>query len=144
MFKEKKRKEVLAASTDFSRVVDILVNIAFLVISGFLIFNSVRTIQNSQEKLAILQRAENEVTALRLRNIELILEKEKIETIDYTETDIRNRFNYSKNNEILFVIPDEIMDISRKQVDIILKEEETKVDSKEVWEVWYDLIINGN
>lgn len=143
LFKEKKQREFKKESTDLSPLIRIVMNIGFLVLGAFLLFNSVRSIQLAQEKLKILDRAQIEVTDLRLRNIALMLEKNKIETDDYTETDIRNRLNYSKKNEVIFVIPDDILAISTKEVEDIIKKERELVETKEVWEVWRDLFTYG-
>lgn len=143
LFKEKKQREFKKESTDLSPLIRIVMNIGFIVLAAFLSFNSVRSIQLAQEKLKILDRAQIEVTDLRLRNIALMLEKNKIETDDYTETDIRNRLNYSKKNEVIFVIPEDILAISTKEVEDIVKKERELVETKEVWEVWKDLFIYG-
>lgn len=142
LFKEKKRT-VLNRSVVTAINWSVIINIIFVVVSGFLIFNSFRSFQQTREKLDILERARKEVTELRLRNISLILDKEKIETDDFTETDIRNRLNYSKKNEIVFVIPDESLELAKLEVRRIVETEKAIADSKSPYEIWKELFLYG-
>lgn len=142
LFKERKRN-VLDKSGGGRFNWGVIINIVFIVVSMFLIFNSFRSFQQTSEKLKILERAKREVTELRLRNISLILDKEKIETDDFTETDIRNRLNYSKKNEIVFVIPDDNLELAKLEVRRILQTKKEVADSKSPYEIWKELFLYG-
>ena len=142
MFKEKKR-EVRGQTSDFGGNWKWLIGAILIVVSGFLIFNSFRSVQLMNQKLDILERAQKEVGELRLRNISLILDKEKIETDDFTEADIRNRLNYSKKNEVVFVIPDEVLELSKIEVQRILGSKKEEVVTKSTWEIWKELFLYG-
>lgn len=143
LFKEKRKIEKLVPSVTSGGALSTLISVGIIILSAFLIFNSLRSIQISREKIGILNQAQNEVSSLRLKNITLILQKETIETDDYTETDIRNRLNYSKKGEYIFVIPDAIYQESLKKVNQILAPAEKETVALKVWEQWYYLFING-
>ncbi len=84
-------------------------NALLLILSVFLIYNIYKSVDLTIKKVAILKQAEQEVDGLRLKNISLILSREKVETDDYIETEARDRLNLSKDEEIVFVIPDEAL-----------------------------------
>lgn len=142
MFKEK-RKSIENAPSKYSDIVRFLIGIGIFLLSFFLIFNSIRSFQLTKEKLLILNKAQSEVADLRLKNITLLLQKERIESDDFTETDIRNRLNYSKKGEVIFVIPDELLTTSKQTVRDILKEEEKAEEQRSVFEQWVDIFVNG-
>lgn len=144
MFKEKKKASSPSVITPNKDAFFGLISIGIMVLSAFLIFNSLRSIQIAREKIEILNQAKKEVGDLRLKNITLILQKETIETDDYTETDIRNRLNYSKKGEVMFVIPDDIFASSLDRVNKILLDPDEQVkEVRSVWEQWYDLFVKG-
>lgn len=143
IFKEKKTGKNQKQDTSPNIVVNSLISVTFLVISAFLIFNSVRSFQITNEKLAILDKARSDVTDFRLKNIKLILEKEKIETDDFTETDIRNRLNYSKKNEILFVLSDQAIENALSEVKEIVKEPQKHIEEKSVALQWIEFFNGG-
>ena len=73
----------------------------------------------------------------------MLLQKERIESDDFTETDIRNRLNYSKMGEVVFVISDELLTTSKQKVRDILKEENKVDEQQSVFEQWVDIFVNG-
>jgi cell division protein FtsB len=143
IFKEKKTGKQSKQETSPNFVVNWVIALTFLVISSFLIFNSIRSFQITNDKLAILEKARTDVTDFRLKNIKLILEKEKIETDDFTETDIRNRLNYSKKNEILFVLSDQAIETALIEVKEIVKEQEKDIVEKSVAMQWIEFFNGG-
>lgn len=143
IFKERKGFKKKAEPRDFSSFAKVLIGLGFTVLSFFLLYNGARSLQIANEKKSILAKAEQEVTNLRLKNIALLLDENKIETDDYTEIDIRNRLNYSKNGEIVFVISSEAYDLAKTEVDRILATNPSEVEFKDTWVVWKDLFLNG-
>ncbi len=142
--KQKNQSSTLQSASGFSYFVNLLILIGFIVFSIFLLFNSFRSIQIAKDKMAILNRAREEVTDLRLKNISLILDKTRIETDDYTETDIRNRLNYSKRGEVIFVLSDQSLNLAKKELESILKLGVAKIpEEKSVSETWKDFFIYG-
>lgn len=115
-----------------------------LALSLFLMYNIVKSIQITTLKLEILKQAEQEVDQLRIENVDLILQKGTFQSDDYIETEARNRLNYSKNGEILFVIPDSTIKVAQEELDRILSgQEDSVVEPRSVWEQWYDFFLLG-
>ena len=113
-----------------------------LALSGVLIYNVVKSIVITSEKLEILNQAEGEVSDLRLNNLELLVLTEYMKSDEYLETEARNRLNLSKKGEISFVIPEEILKKGVSDIEDILSEQKT-VDGEKGWKVWYLFFSSG-
>lgn len=118
-------------------------------ISVFLLSQSIRSVRLTYEKLNIFELAKKEVDELRLVNITLLQEKEDVITDDYVETVARNRLNYSKEGEISFIIPEDVIEdpiLDRyldqfKEYDLVI---DTKVSKKSgFFDSWLDFFITG-
>lgn len=139
----KKRKSVKRRNGGEALWTSILIQAFLIVASIFLIFNIGRSIQAALAKLDIADTAKGEVDELRLENITLLLNKDALESDDFIETAARDRLNYSKEGEIIFVIPETVLEYSKGQLKEVLDEEEGIVEQKEVWEVWRGFFIEG-
>lgn len=123
---------------------NLLVQFSMLALSLFLMYNIAKSIQITTLKLEILKQAEREVDQLRIENVDLILQKGTFQSDDYIETEARNRLNYSKNGEILFVIPDSTIKVAQEELGRILSgREDSIVQPRSVWEQWYDFFLLG-
>lgn len=142
IFKVKAGRKQEDKKEPVNKIISILINVGFVAMSVFLIFNSARAFQITNVKLAILKQAQQEVTDLRIENIKLLLQKDRIETDDYVETDIRNRLNYSKSNEIVFVISELAMQEADREVERILTPPKIVEQPKETWEIWYEFFFS--
>src|SRR5690606_9081155 len=80
-----------------------------LSLTAFLFYQAGRSIYLTSSKLIILDNAKTEVGKLRLANLKLILENSRVLTEDYIQTESRDRLNYSNEGDVLFVIPDELI-----------------------------------
>lgn len=138
-----KRRVNRAVAKSDSGALKMVVNLGFLVLSFFLFYNIFRSIQITGAKLEILNRAEKEVDSLRVENIRLILEKDTVQSPDYIETEARNRLNYSKDGEILFIIPDSVLELAKEELEVIISGEKGGVEEKEIWKQWYDFFLFG-
>lgn len=114
----------------------------FIFLSGLLIYNVVKSIMITSEKVEILNQAEREVSGLRLNNLELITLTEYMTSDEYLETEARNRLNLSKKGEISFVIPKEILGKGISEVEEILNDKK-EVYADENWVIWYDFLTSG-
>ncbi len=137
------RRKAKKTRSEGSVVLKWLVSAAFISLSLFLFYNIFRSIQITAAKLEILNRAEKEVDELRVENIRLIMEKHTVQSPDYVETEARNRLNYSQEGEILFVIPDSVMNSAGEELEGILSESDSADGSKEVWRLWFDFFLLG-
>lgn len=138
-----KRRVNRAVAKSDSGALKMVVNLGFLVLSFFLFYNIFRSIQITGAKLEILNRAEKEVDSLRVENIRLILEKDTVQSPDYIETEARNRLNYSKDGEILFIIPDSVLELAKEELEVIISGEKGEVEEKEIWKQWCDFFLFG-
>ena len=112
-------------------------SVMFLILSGILFYNIVKSIIITTEKLEILNQAETEVADLRLSNLELILLEEYMTSDEYLETEARNRLNLGKEGEVSFVISDEMLERGKVLVNRVLVGEE-HINMVENWVVWYE------
>lgn len=106
---EIQRREIKQIRNESSPFVKFLTTILFLSLSVYFLGQMVRSIDLTRQKLEIFEKAKEEVDDLRLKNIQLIMTAERVITEEYTEEEARNRLNYAKDGEILFIIPDELM-----------------------------------
>jgi len=91
------------------KFVNVITVIAFIALSTYFLSQTVRSVDITRQKLDIFDRAKEEVGDLRITNIKLILMSERVETEEYIEEEARNRLNYAKDGEILFIIPEELL-----------------------------------
>lgn len=120
----------------------------FLMMSfiSFISYHLFLTIQIANEKLQILEIAEEDVAELRIQNLELVLEKSEIVSMEYIEKEARDKLRYSKEGEVLFVIPDELLnstwlteELKTAKGDSKHKEEKTP---EEIFEIWIRFLFS--
>lgn len=88
---------------------NILLMIGSILISIFFLINSVRSIRLTIEKLAILDQAEEDVQTLRLKNLSILEQSELVKTDFFVELQGRDKLHLSQNNEIVVIIPEELL-----------------------------------
>ncbi|KKR06437.1 MAG: hypothetical protein UT34_C0001G0478 [candidate division WS6 bacterium GW2011_GWF2_39_15] len=123
------------------KVLSIFTNLLLVIVSAFLIYNVWKSISLTIKKIEILHQAQEEVDNLRLKNISLILSREEVETDDYIETQARNRLNLAKKSELVFVIPDEFLEVGKERVEEILNPEKESVEQPPIQQ-WSKLLFN--
>ena len=95
-----------------------LVQIALVGIAIFLFYSVYNSIKITSEKLEISKRAKQEVDELRLKNLELELALESMQTPEYLEVQARDRLNFSGENEYIFVIPESLLEHAKEVKDL--------------------------
>jgi len=121
-----------------------LFKIAALSISVVLLYSVFNSVKIAIQKLEILKRAEQEVQDLRLTNLHLSISIKDMSTDRYLEKEARDRLNFGGQNEVVFVIPENSLDIASGEVKKII---EPKVES--VYEEgsnideWVSFVITG-
>lgn len=83
-----------------------------IAISGFLLYQTYKSISLTLQKLDIYSQAQDDVDTLRLKNLDLLLESNKVKTDYYVEAEGRDRLHLSKNDEFVFIISDELLESS--------------------------------
>jgi hypothetical protein len=94
------------------------------------------------QKISLLRQAEQEVESLRLENLELSLKIEEASSIENLEKESRDKLNYGKEGEVVFVIEDELIERGKREVQAILYPQEQNNDIDVLGE-WIDFVIEG-
>jgi len=116
--------------------------IVLLIISALLILSVYRSVKQMSQKISLLRQAEQEVRNLRIENLELSLRIENAGSIESLEKEARDRLNYGKENEIVFVIDEDLIEVGKEKVQAILYPEEEIVE-EDVLDDWVDFIVRG-
>lgn len=116
--------------------------VSLLIISILMLLSVYRSIKQMGQKISLLKQAQQEVEDLRLDNLELSLELEDASNIDHLEKEARDRLNYGKENEIVFVIDDELLEIGKQRVQAILYPKSV-VDDVDIFDEWVGFVIDG-
>ena len=129
----------------FFKIFGIFLMVASVVFIGYHFF---LTLNLTNEKLRILEIAQEDVAQLRIENLELVLEKTEIVSMDYIEKEARDKLRYSQEGEVLFVISDELLESEwiEQELEIVkgLQKKEEEKDAEEIIKIWLDfLFVNG-
>ena len=116
--------------------------VSLIILSILMLLSVYRSFRQMGQKLSLLKQAEQEVTDLRLENLELSLQIEEAGTIDSLEKEARDRLNYGQEGEVLFVIDDDLVEIGKRRVNDILNPKK-ETEEVEVLAQWVEFIIGG-
>lgn len=119
-----------------------LAKITLLIISAFLLYNVVHSVNITVQKVDILNRARVEVDALRLKNLELALLLDSMQSKEYLEVQARDRLNFAGEMEYIFVIPEEVLEEVGEDMGKLLGDNEQK-DQRGVYEIWGEFLLEG-
>ena len=119
-----------------------VVKLIFIGISIFLLYNVLHSVDITIQKVNILKNARTEVESLRVTNLELATQLQSMQNPEYIEVEARDRLNFSGTNDVVFVVPDSLLQTAGERLSMILDErvEETKSNM----EVWLDLLLHGS
>ncbi|MFH1546975.1 MAG: septum formation initiator family protein [bacterium] len=107
--------------------------------SGLLFVNSARSIMTAYNRSLLLQQAESEVNELRIENLELTEEKDKMVAESYVEAEARDRITYTKKGEKIVVLPNTGEEVVLGEEDIVEEED----DGPKGWNRWWEIVKNG-
>ena len=145
IYDSKRRGENKTKDTNtlINKILDSKVSQLLLVAISILMLLSVyRSIKQMGQKLSLLKQAEYEVEELRIKNLELSLQIEEASSIEHLEQEARDRPNYGLENEVVFVIKDELVEVGKDKVEEVLNPD-SKSEDIEVWNEWVDFVIEG-
>ena len=125
-----------------SGILGVLISICLIIFSVFLLYNVVKSVQITQDKLQILTQAEKDVDTLRLENIRLIMQRDSIETTDYIETEARDKLNYAKPNEKVFIISDLAEKNAGLLLDTMLASKTAQIATPDLLHSWTSFLFN--
>ena len=137
-----KIRRIEGTSLGISNFVSIGLSVIFLALSGLLIVNSVKSVSTAYQRSLLLDQAEVEVQELRLRNLELLQELDYVSSSSYVEEEARNRLLYTKDDEVLVVLP---------QTGDKVHEDDVLGNGYEIhaeepvagWDRWISLLVDG-
>ncbi len=137
IIKLKKQRNIEKKDSIFSKILPVVL----IIISIFLLYNVSKSYIITQEKIKILDQAHEEVEKLRVKNIQLVLERETLENIGYLEKEIRNRLNYAKKGETVIVISDIVYNKSKNRLEEIINNQD-KEEIQAGIKVWVNFLFN--
>lgn len=132
-------------SYDLSFLFDsILVKFLLLGVSVFILMSVYNSVNITIQKLDILKKAEKEVEDLRIQNLYLSINMKEMSTDKYLEKEARNRLNFGDTEEIVFVIPDTVMDQAEIDVTKVLDSDKGEiVRYGSTFSSWVEFLMKG-
>ena len=143
--KYNKRERGISNNTEgvLSRILDSGIGKLVLITLSILMLLSVyRSFVQMGQKISLLKQAEQDVSELRIENLELSLQLEESGTTASLEKEARDRLNYGQEGEVLFVIDEQLLDIGTKKVQEIVNPQEEK-EEVDILAQWVEFIIGG-
>jgi len=105
------------------------------------VFNSVII---TIKKIDILKNAEKEVNSLRLENLNLSIGIKDMSTDQYLEKEARDRLNFGGKGEVVFVIPDTMIEYAKNEVNLIVNPKVQPVyESGSNIDKWLQFVVLG-
>ena len=113
-------------------------------VSIILLFSVYNSAKLTIQKEEILSKAKQEVEDLRVTNLELSIGIKEMSTDKYLEKEARDRLNFGGKDEIVFVIPENALDLAREEVSILVNpvKESIYLNGNNI-EQWIDFLVLG-
>jgi cell division protein FtsB len=116
--------------------------IILITLSILMLLSVYRSFRQMGQKLSLLKQAEKEVEELRLENLRLSLKIEEAGSIENLEREARDRLNYGQEDEIVFVIDEQLIELGKQEVQAILHPQSAETEVN-VLAQWLDFIVRG-
>lgn len=94
---------------DLNILKGVVLSLLLFTISGFMLYQSYKSLFITQKKVGIYEQARIDVDTLRLENLDLLLEGNRVQTDEFVETEGRDRLHLSKPGEFVFIIAQDVM-----------------------------------
>ncbi len=120
----------------------VLAKVAMLLLSFFLLYNVYHSAIITQEKRRVSEQAKEQVSQLRVENLELALKQESMQSKEFLEVQARDRLNFTGKNEYVFVIPDSVLDMGKEGIEAFLYPPEVLPDEP-TYMLWFEFLKNG-
>jgi cell division protein FtsB len=142
-FKQKSKSRVEEKDNFVNKLINSGVGkILLLGISILMLLSVYRSIKQMGQKISLLKQAEYEVEELRIKNLELSLQIEDASNDEHLEKEARDRLNYGQENEIVFVINDELVEVGKERVQAILYPESVE-ENIDILNEWVEFVMDG-
>lgn len=146
-FNIKNRDRALAKKSgiEFSQISNHwLFKISALAISIVILYSVFNSIIITVKKVDILKEAEKEVNSLRLENLNLSIGIKDMSTDEYLEKEARDRLNFGGKGEVVFVIPETMIEYAKHEVnDIVNPPVEPVYESGSNIDKWLQFLVLG-
>jgi len=116
--------------------------IVLIGISILMLLSVYRSVKQMGQKISLLKQAEQEVRELRLENLELSINVNEAGSLENLEKEARDRLNYGDENELVFVIDDELIELGKEKIEEILNPEE-EGSHIDIVAQWIDFLFEG-
>lgn len=133
----------------FSPSISIILSFFLVILAGALVVNMVKSISVAYQRNLLLVQAEQDVDALRMRNLELLEKLDYVSSLAYVEQEARDQLQYTKDGETMVLLPDSGGSGDSKVLGEIdsddgqLEEETSIGDQNEGLKRWWNLLVNG-
>lgn len=117
--------------------------IAMFFLTFFFIYNIIRAIYSTQQKIEDYKRAQLETEALREQYFQTYIKTQQVNTDSYLEKFSRDELNYAKDGDIIFIIDKSQLDnpiINDEYAKIIAK---SNSQTKNAFQEWLKFFKNG-
>ncbi len=142
MLKNRRRREKFKENIVFKKLIFILLMLSLV---SFVTYHLFLAINIANEKLQILEIAKEDVAELRIRNLELILEKSEVVSMEYIEKEARDKLRYTSEGDTVFVIPEELLnsDFVEEELEVARGSSKNEGDKtpEEVFQIWFDFLF---
>lgn len=121
-----------------------LFKLGVIAIASIILYSVYNSAKITIQKLDILKKAEQEVQDLRLTNLHLSISIKDMSTDRYLEKEARDRLNFGGKGEVIFVIPENSLNIAQKEVKRLTEEKEEEVyEEGSNIHKWVEFVIKG-
>ena len=121
-----------------------LFKLGVISIASIILYSVYNSAKITIQKLDILKKAEQEVQDLRLTNLHLSISIKDMSTDRYLEKEARDRLNFGGKGEVIFVIPENSLNIAQKEVKRLTEEKEEEVyEEGSNIHKWVEFVIKG-
>lgn len=144
MFKKNGRRRKIKERANLKKISLIFLMLSF---TAFMAYHLFLAVNIANEKLQILQVAQKDVAELRIRNLQLVLEKGEVVSMEYIEKEARDKLRYSAEGEVLFVIPEDLVNSEWIEQELELAKGRSKQDEEkspeEIFQIWIDFLFSN-
>ncbi len=144
MFEKNGRRRKIKEKTNLKKILLVFLMLSFI---AFMAYHLFLAINIANEKLQILKVAQTDVAELRIRNLELVLEKGEVVSMEYIEKEARDKLRYSGEEETLFVIPEELLNSEWIEQELELAKGSSTQDEEkgpeEIFQIWMNFLFSS-
>ena len=120
----------------------------FLMLSfaAFMSYHVFLAVNIASEKMQILEIAQEDVAELRMQNLELVLEKSEVVSMEYIEKEARDKLRYAQDGEVLFLIQEDLLNSEEVREELVVakgvKSDYEDRTPEEIFQIWMDFLFS--